>query len=182
MILIFVCCVFFCVVDFQPIFVRRSFIDDQLGYRLHPKEIGTSIPLKTHGLLPQSVSAQHALLQDLQLGQPNRQPRPKTYLRQWKVGRLPGYTLHQHREAYSRYDLVFKKALWVCRLVGTSSHIQLVCLLWFHYQAHFASIRSIDSLGATSWGWVSRSSQRFAHSFRRSRFLQWTRLGKAQHR
>lgn len=82
-------------VDFQTLPFCCAFFYDQLGNRLHPEEVGVSVPQAPDDVLPRALPQEHALLQDLQLGQPHSEPGPETDARRRKVGLLPLHSVHQ---------------------------------------------------------------------------------------
>lgn len=85
--------------DFQPIFIRGAIINDQLRHRLHPEEARSYVPQASHPVLPQLIPEEHALLQDLQLGQPYWQPRSALDAGCREVGLMPIFFVYQLGEA-----------------------------------------------------------------------------------
>ena len=68
-----ICMFAFSATDFQLVPLCGALVDDQLWHRLHPEKARLDVPKAIDGVFPLGVPAQHALLQDLQLGQPYRQ-------------------------------------------------------------------------------------------------------------
>ena len=119
--------------DFQLVLVRGAFIHDQLRHRLHPEEACTHVSQALDEPFPYGLPAQHALLQDLQLGQPYCESGPEIDARRREVVIQSFLPLHQPGEASARHDPLLEEAERACRVGGTSPDLRLVCLLRLHH-------------------------------------------------